>query len=392
MKEEDEKSGQLNPDRRSINAGALFRPNPLLEFGIILLLLCSPFLLFPETICARYMSNRRESEARAGLHEIQVAVERYATDNKTYPPFLYGGDVHSTFTTDFSSLDPRKEGAHLNLDFSDYNGDPRAVPGDCDPLLQYGYLSRYPTNPFVRKRIEGEPLLVTDPRDATKSRVDTYRNSQAAAPRAGCSGLGNINGWQFALPRVPAGLSGNLMWDVSEGQRHPPFMVLASGERAGAYYAPPKGTGGVTVTSDMHDDTDAAGVTVNEGKSGELHPCLPGNFYYYPVFSSPANWTVFYGGCSPMTSTISGFRLALYGSHENTGQDVYDMFGDFKDGMISHYIDDLNVPEVKVYNLGGPDGRPDGVLEVVSSDVRISFVESNDCSSSDFKSYGRPLH
>ena len=31
-------------------------------------------------------------ETRANLHEIQVAVERYMTDNDTYPWFLLGGD------------------------------------------------------------------------------------------------------------------------------------------------------------------------------------------------------------------------------------------------------------------------------------------------------------
>ena len=35
----------------------------------------------------------KEAEVKANLHTIQIALERYCTDNSEYPDFLIGGDV-----------------------------------------------------------------------------------------------------------------------------------------------------------------------------------------------------------------------------------------------------------------------------------------------------------
>ena len=320
-------------------------------------------MALPNFIKAR--AKAKEAESKSNGHAIQVAVERYATDRKNYPAFLYGGDVWATFTSTVSNLDPRVEGAGMSLNFSDYNGEPQAIIGDCDAMLQFGYLSKYPGNPFVRRNKGNLGHIVTDPRDSTRSRTGVARMSAAAVPRAGCTGLAMIGNWQFSLPRVPAGAEDNLMWDISEGQRHPPFMVLQDGEQAGAYYACPNGLGDDPEAGDF-DDAGAEGTYVNTSGETQLHYLMPGNFYYYAVMGSPANWNVYYSGTSPQTNEISGYRLALYGSIDNVGQDVYDMFGDFEDRMISEFVDDYQC-NVDVPNLGGPDGRPDGVVAVFSS-------------------------
>ena len=342
-------------------------------------------MALPNFIKAR--TKAKEMEVKANGHSIQVAVERYATDNRGYPPFLYGGDVWSTFTTSISSLDPRREGAGMDLDFSDYNDDPRATRGDCDVMLEYGYLSTYPQNPFVRRNRGNLGHIVTDPRDSTRAYSTIGRMNSAPAPRAGCSSLASIGGWQFALPRVPGGQGDNIMWDVSEGQRHPPFSLLQDGERAGSYYAAPDGTDGAQRTAGDYDDTGAQGSYYNNSGETELHYLLPGNFYYYPVTTSPGNWNLYYNGSPGQSGETVGYRLAVYGAIDNGGQDVYDMFGDFEDRMISGFVDNKNVPDVEVSNIGGPDGRRDGVIMVLSSSTGVKTADSQELS--DHRNGGR---
>ena len=332
-------------------------------------------MALPNFIKAR--AKAKEGEAKSNAHAIQVAVERYATDNGTYPSFLYGGDVWSTYTTSVSNLDPVVEGAGLSIDFSTYSGNPEAIPGDCDAMLQYGYLSAYPANPFVRRNKGNLGHIVVDPQDSTRVTGDRVaRMSAAPSPRAGCDDLDSIDLWQFSVPAVPAGKNDNLMWDVSTGQRHPPFCVLVDGERAGGFYLAPDGTEGEDYTAGSHNDAGATGSYTNTSGETQLHYLLPGNFYYYPVFGSPGNWNMFYTGTAPSTGDIAGYRLACYGAIDNVGQDVYDMFGDFEDRMISGAVDNRQV-DAEVPNLGGPDGRADGVVMVLSSssDVRAAISQ-----------------
>jgi prepilin-type N-terminal cleavage/methylation domain-containing protein len=115
----------------------------------------------------------REAEIKQNLHAIQLAVERYATDNEgRYPFFLYGGDVYFNVGTskfacgDWIEVGPG--GYHpfdmFNVNFgSDYPhtypgvglsrgnmGDPDTEFGDA--LQSDGYLTSYPNNPFLTKK------------------------------------------------------------------------------------------------------------------------------------------------------------------------------------------------------------------------------------------------
>jgi prepilin-type N-terminal cleavage/methylation domain-containing protein len=321
-------------------------------------------MALPNFIKAR--SKAKEAESKSNGHAIQVAVERYAADRKNYPPFLYGGDCWSTFTTTVSNLNPQVEGAGMNLPFTGWSGDPAAINGDCDTLLQFGYLSQYPANPFVRRSKGNLGHIVTNPNDGTPAPVSYVgRMNMAPAPRAGCdTSLQGIAGWQFALPTVPGGAEDNLMWDVSIGQRSAPYMVLADGNQAGASYAAPEGYGADREAGDF-DDNGAQGTYVNTSGEMQLHYLLPGNFYYYPVMATPGNWCLYIAGASGLTAGVAGYRIALYGAIDNVGQDVYDMWGDFEDRMIPQAIDEYAVPGAP--NFGGPDGRPDGVVTVFSS-------------------------
>ncbi|MCG3152321.1 MAG: hypothetical protein GEEBNDBF_01615 [bacterium] len=86
---------------------------------------------------AKAKDKAREAEAKANLHTIQTALERYATDhNGTFPKYIFGGDDKGwnpgsgcTVVTGFS------HGAGLTPPF--------------DPLIHGGYVNSYPKNPFM---------------------------------------------------------------------------------------------------------------------------------------------------------------------------------------------------------------------------------------------------
>jgi len=80
----------------------------------------------------------KEAEAKASIHTIQIALERYMTDTGEYPDYLIGGDVDGwqNWHNDKDPLDP-------------LNGRVQ------DPLVCYCYITSYPQNPFI-----GDGLVV----------------------------------------------------------------------------------------------------------------------------------------------------------------------------------------------------------------------------------------
>jgi hypothetical protein len=96
----------------------------------------------------------RRTEAKKGLHDIQIAVERFATDTGgTYPEYLIGGSA-------LPGKDPM---------------DPWALTSD--PLLHSGYLLAYPRNPFaVQQTVKAMQEQYKDPfRPGTKESQFGYR-------------------------------------------------------------------------------------------------------------------------------------------------------------------------------------------------------------------------
>ncbi len=79
----------------------------------------------------------KEVEAKANLHTIQIAVERYNTDHHEYPPYLLGGDSDGWLYW------------HSQCDEA---SPPPDVPANAwvqDPLVEYNYIVSYPENPFI---------------------------------------------------------------------------------------------------------------------------------------------------------------------------------------------------------------------------------------------------
>jgi len=74
----------------------------------------------------------KEAEVKANLHTIQIALERYMTDQGEYPDFLVGGDIEAWnhWHGEHDAEDPGYGLLH-------------------DSLVSWNYITSYPANPFV---------------------------------------------------------------------------------------------------------------------------------------------------------------------------------------------------------------------------------------------------
>ncbi|MGH8104221.1 MAG: type II secretion system protein [bacterium] len=326
----------------------------------------------------------REAQVQSNIHVIQLAVERYAVDNDgSYPKWLLGGDYSDWNTVQLFSpvYCP---------------GVPAPSPpcGDGDALLEYGFLSQYPRNPFMRNINTGRNLQVLDCPNPRYSNGDANglspgfcdygQASQGSGGRVnGGTQLGASCGFSGANRpscRKVGGISNTLMWDVSEGafaanraiegaytpwrdrifirsrgwSGHPPWPILCSRGAAGC---------------------DAA---TSATPTRRIAPWLVGNFYYYPL---PGG--ISYFASAGLSQHIEGYYLAGYGAIWNLGNDVYDAMGDYEEGKlfcdsdpygdcVIDTTDTLYISGNATYRRlycvsNGPDGQRDGVIVAVSS-------------------------
>lgn len=111
----------------------------------------------------------KEAEVKSNIHAIQVAIERYGTDNEgNYPFFLFGGDrqmnvgwprayqkwyLWSRYSA-YTWIPWAKEQDWYNAPvlIGGGGGDPRAGGISGDSLTKEGYLDMYPKNPFTSGR------------------------------------------------------------------------------------------------------------------------------------------------------------------------------------------------------------------------------------------------
>lgn len=323
----------------------------------------------------------RETQVQSNIHVIQMAVERYAVDNNgEYPKWLLGGDWSDWDTVQFFS--------------PVYCPGMATKPcGDGDVLLEYGYLSQYPANPFMKNANTGRNLQVLDcPSPRTYSDGTSPSGVNFCDYGQGQNGPGylgttcNSNGaGGYPSCRKVGGISNNLMWDVSEGIYGAAGAQANENRYAGRF--PTRGTSVMAVRGwaghppwPILCNRGAAGCDQASSASPtrRISPWLVGNFYYYPI---TANMNMVF--ISVPHEPMVGYYLAGYGAIWDTGHDVYDVFGDYYESSIFCDIDPLgncradtsdtpyrqNNPNYKkMYCVSnGPDGQRDGVIVVVAS-------------------------
>jgi hypothetical protein len=331
-------------------------------------------MALPNFIKAR--EKAKEAEVKSNIHAIQIALERYAVDTGGfYPLILYGGDYTDTFVKLGAPTRPASDPNAPGISYYQPPFDPTIppFPGDLDVLIQFGYLAQYPTNPFQRTRdLSKFGKLITNPAEngfgPLELEIQTHWRSR-------------VNIWAqpfdrglYYVQREVGGEQGNLMWDVSEGQRHAPWPIIV--------VPPPQPTtcppGGYV---NPHFSSYAFENTTNYRDDYQFW-LTPGNFYYYALFEGVGCYSSFVAQDgvinpnAPITGAIIGFHLAGYGTITNAGQDVYNLWGDFTERSLftSNTCNDdpKSIPDMYV----GPDGRRDGVIIVVDSGVDIAAPKS----------------
>jgi len=199
-------------------------------------------IALPNFIKAR--NKAREAEVKSNVHAIQIALERYAVDSGgIYPTFLVGAERESNIIK--CSIDLRNNGVSSfpvvgetpfcrTADYSKEVDSVEHIRITMDPMIQFGYLSEYPVNPFAR-------------RDS-----GMWNSSQ-------------INGTGMTGVFPYGGVHGDKMFDLGFGYGDTPqtdfVLYTTESMEEGQANADP-----VHVFSDPDNDS-------------------PGNFYYHPIFN-----------------------------------------------------------------------------------------------------------
>jgi len=296
----------------------------------------------------RAKEKAKETEVKANLHNIQLSLERYMTDQGEYPHYLLGGDIdgwhnwHSKW--DGINNEPMPGGRMASNDRVQ------------DPLIEYDYITSYPRNPFID---DGQIII----------RQTSYEGNDQQGegdPRFGYTG--NTMGMGLDDMNMFAGAihPGPFFWSEIETRRTldrgdwmqvPPSFLSGEPFNTNMYYV----FGGFRYPPG-YDDTG--------GRSDVISTYWPGNFFYRAStdqMMTRGGWT------TPVPNTNIGghynrYMLGAYGSQRTHGADVIRMIWWNPDGERLHWNSPPPFPEDTFY-LGyeyftSAFGQPGGLPEV----------------------------
>jgi prepilin-type N-terminal cleavage/methylation domain-containing protein len=340
----------------------------------------------------------KEAEVKSNIHTIQVAIERYEVDAHRYPSFLLGGDTEGWHKW------------HLRWDVD--------TPPPTDPcnnlvqdvLVQYGYITSYPKNPFV-----DDGMAIIQSTSATGSGPGGAFQPGDGDPRFGFSGAIMGNGLSdpayyrnrtIGIPPIETPLIETRRTLQDDAVQQLGFLE------------PPDGLHWM-MGGRKGFDADGEVITVSV--------FWPGNFFYRGLFDHPLErkgWTWYDPGTIPGGTKMNRYILGGYGSTRTDGLDAirletlnYDATDDVyyrlpppwykyarSSGIKCGYADDgsdpsgtgSGLPEVcgggdaftgpfypynrgddedgfayGQYIYGAPDGHPDGVIIILTAGADI---------------------
>lgn len=263
-------------------------------------------IALPNFIKAR--NKAREAEVKSNVHAIQIALERYAVDTGgVYPPFLVGAERDSNIIKCF--IDFNGSGTVAQFPVHRMTPFARVTPDSgmatavddlrihMDPLIQFGYISEFPVNPFARR--------------------DTGMWNSSSINNTGMTGVYPYGGFH-----------GDKMFDLGFGWGDTPEtdFVLYTTESIEEREAQSSGD---TVFSDPDLDS-------------------PGNFYYHPMFADMIpvyfHYAANYGAVEEIYSDWANFGIT---SDETVGYMLYGYgaAGD-RDSLVEGGLDYFNrMPE-----------------------------------------------
>ena len=244
----------------------------------------------------------KEAEVKANIHTVQVAIERYDVDQARYPSFLLGGDTegwakwHHTY--DVPGIPPDQVSNNLVQDV----------------LVQYGYITSYPVNPFVN-----DGMSIIQSTSATGSGPGGQFQPGDGDPRFGFNGKVMGNGLSdpayyrhriIGIPPVETPLieTQRTLDPLQNGANVAPLGFLEPDE--GIHWMM-----GGRLSFDSSEPPEPITVAV----------FWPGNFFYRGLFDHPLErkgWTWYDPGTIPGGTKMNRYILGGYGSTRTTGMDV----------------------------------------------------------------------
>jgi prepilin-type N-terminal cleavage/methylation domain-containing protein len=202
-------------------------------------------IALPNFIKAR--NKAREAEVKSNIHAIQIALERYAVDSGgVYPSFSIGAERDFNLIKGY--IEKYYGGGNDVSQFPVAGVTPFALTADAtkeiipgsrirismDPMIQFGYLSEYPTNPFSRR--------------------DTGMWNASRIANSGMTGIFPYGGYH-----------GDKMFDVGFGWGDTPQTDF------------------VLYTTEAIEENESKADPDNVFSDPDLDS--PGNFYYHPIFN-----------------------------------------------------------------------------------------------------------
>ncbi len=238
----------------------------------------------------------KEAEVKANLHTIQIALERYSTDNGEYPDFLVGGDTDGWL--------------HWH-NVNDLIDPPNGLLND--PLVSWCYMTSYPDNPFVD---DGSIVIRSTTLDSTPEQGD-------GDPRFGYKGNVMGNGLEdFFFFEYREGALPLAWTSETETRRTLPADqqdYLGFPEMDGSYYQ------GLHYMFGGRRQYVLDGGSIIDIKT--IFSYWPGNFMYRGLGShiiERQGWTNYDPGYY-LPSRTDRYILGAYGSYEREGVDVIRM-------------------------------------------------------------------
>ncbi len=235
----------------------------------------------------------KEAEAKANLHTIQIALERYMTDNGEYPDYLIGGDVDGWLNW-HSVHDPEDP----------LNGLVN------DPLVSCSYITSFPNNPFIT---DGLVVLKATTLEDPPMQGD-------GDPRFGYKGniMGNGREDFYFFEHREGGLPPSWTSEVETSRTLPPDQqdYLGFPELDGSYYQ------GLHYMFGGRRQYVPPGGPIEELKT--IYTFWPGCFMYRGLGThviERQGWTHFDPGYWQPHHT-NRYLLCAYGSFEQEGMDV----------------------------------------------------------------------
>lgn len=340
----------------------------------------------------------KEAEIKANCHTIQIALERYITDNNEYPHFLLGGDIDGWLNWHNQHDGENDLGMTGN----------RVASNDRvqDPLIEYDYITSYPSNPFVG---DGQIII-------RQTNVNGEDEQGKGDPRFGYKGnvmgqgLDDMNHFRGATAGV-----GDFFWSEVETRR-----TLDLGQYMNV---PPAFQGGECMDTGMYylfgGFRMEPGTTCYDSIGDEIiFTQWPGNFFYKGTtdqvisrqgFTIPVpntnigghfNRYIIGGYGAPGTIGIDVIRLIWWDPDGNrvhwrcpppfqfdcfyTGYEPFssfqwgdpgglpEVFGGGDEWNGPWYPYDKSEVNYDAFIIGAPDGVPDGVILVLNSGSEVT--------------------